>query len=161
LAHIRPASQLDRADLWSILEPIIRAGETYALPRDMSEAEALAYWCAPANEVFVAEEHGRVLGTYLLRANQLGGGSHVSNCGYMTAPAAEGRGVARSMLEHSLDRAKVRGFRAMQFNFVVSTNERAVTTWQRAGFEIVGTLPGAFNHPRFGFVAAHVMFRHL
>src|SRR5690349_851068 len=107
----------------------------------MSEADALAYWRAPANEVFVAEEGGQVLGTYILRANQPGGGSHVANCGYMTSPAAQGRGVARSMLEHSLARAKARGFCAMQFNFVVSTNERAVTTWQKAGFEIAGRLP--------------------
>jgi GNAT superfamily N-acetyltransferase len=158
---IRPVSSSDSAALWAILEPIIRAGETYALPRDMSEAAALAYWCAPANEVFVAEEGGEILGTYLLRANQLGGGSHVANCGYMTSRAAQGRGVARSMLEHSLARAKARGFRGMQFNFVVSTNERAVTTWQKAGFDIVGRLPGAFAHPTLGFVDALVMFRAL
>lgn len=158
MIHIRPASPLDRA---AILEPVIRSGETYALPRDMGEADALAYWCAPANEVFVAEGAGRVLGTYLLRANQLGGGSHVANCGYMTSPAAQGRGVARRMLEHSLDRARARGFRAMQFNFVVGTNERAVKTWQEAGFEVLGRLPGAFNHPQLGFVDALVMFRTL
>jgi ribosomal protein S18 acetylase RimI-like enzyme len=156
---IRPASPRDTAAIWAILEPIIRAGETYALPRDMSRAEALAYWCAPANEVFVAEEGARILGTYLLRANQLGGGNHIANCGYMTSPAAQGRGIARRMLEHSLDRAKTRGFRGMQFNFVVSTNERAVKTWQKAGFETVGTLPGAFNHPKLGVVDALVMFR--
>jgi ribosomal protein S18 acetylase RimI-like enzyme len=127
----------------------------------MSRAEALAYWCAPANEVFVAEESARILGTYLLRANQLGGGKHIANCGYMTSPAAQGRGIARRMLEHSLGRAKTRGFRAMQFNFVVSTNERAIKTWQMAGFEIVGTLPGAFNHPKLGCVDALVMFRTL
>ncbi len=161
MLKIRPASSSDNAALWAILEPVIRVGETYALPRDMSEADALAYWCAPANQVFVAEEGGQVLGTYLLRANQLGGGSHVANCGYMTSPAAQGRGVARSMLEHSLDRAKAGGFRAMQFNFVVSTNERAVKTWQKSGFEIVGRLPGAFNHPKLGYVDALVMFRTL
>src|SRR5713226_324204 len=131
LLKIRPASASDKAAIWAILEPVIRAGETYALPRDMSEADALAYWCAPANQVFVAEEGGQVLGTYLLRMNQLGGGSHVANCGYVTSSAAQGRGVARRMLEHSLDSAKARGFRAMQFNFVVSTNERAVNTWQK------------------------------
>jgi ribosomal protein S18 acetylase RimI-like enzyme len=159
LLKIRPASPSDRPAIWSILEPIIRAGETYALPHDMSEADALAYWCAPANQVFVAEEDGQVLGTYLLRANALGGGSHVANCGYITSPASQGRGVARSMLEHSLGIAKARGFRAMQFNFVVSTNERAVQTWQKSGFDVVGRLPGAFNHPKLGYVDALVMFR--
>jgi len=127
----------------------------------MSEADALTYWCAPTNEVFVAEEAGQILGTYLLRANALGGGSHVANCGYMTSPAAQGRGIARRMLEHSLEWAKARGFRAMQFNFVVSTNERAIKAWQKTGFEVVGRLPGAFNHPKLGFVDALVMFRTL
>jgi GNAT superfamily N-acetyltransferase len=128
LVQIRPASPLDRAAIWAILEPVIRAGETYALPRDMNETDALAYWLAPANEVFVAEEGGQLVGTYVLRANQQGGGNHVANCGYVTSSAAQGRGIARSMLEHSLQRARARGFRAMQFNFVISTNERAVTT---------------------------------
>ena len=161
LIRIRAASSHDAAAIWAILEPIIRSGETYALPRDMSRAEALAYWCAPGNEVFVAEYGDRIVGTYLLRANQPGGGNHVANCGYMTSPAAQGRGVARRMLEHSLERAKLRGFRAMQFNFVVSANERAVKTWHQAGFETVGVLPGAFDHPKLGFVDALVMFRTL
>ena len=102
-----------------------------------------------------------MVGTYLLRANQAGGGSHVANCGYVTAAAAQGQGVARAMLEHSLALARARGFLAMQFNFVVSTNERAVKTWQANGFEIVGRLPGAFRHPRLGFVDALVMYRRL
>ena len=161
MLHIRPATPADRAAIWDILEPMIRAGETYALPPEMSETDALAYWFAPANEVFVAEEGGQVVGTYLLRANQSGGGSHVANCGYVTSSAAEGRGIARAMLDHSLKRARARGFRAMQFNFVVSTNERAVRTWQKAGFEVAGRLPGAFHHPTLGFVDALVMFRTL
>lgn len=161
MLHIRPAAPADRAAIWDILEPMIRAGETYALPPEMSETDALAYWFAPANEVFVAEEGGQVVGTYLLRANQSGGGSHVANCGYVTSSAAEGRGIARAMLDHSLKRARARGFRAMQFNFVVSTNERAVRTWQKAGFEVAGRLPGAFHHPTLGFVDALVMFRTL
>jgi ribosomal protein S18 acetylase RimI-like enzyme len=127
----------------------------------MSEAQALAYWFAPANRVFVAAEGAQVLGTYFLRANQPGGGSHVANCGYMTAPDARGRGVARRMLEHSLESARALGFRAMQFNFVVSTNDRAVATWKRFGFEIVGRLPGAFHHPKLGYVDVLVMFRTL
>jgi ribosomal protein S18 acetylase RimI-like enzyme len=94
-------------------------------------------------------------------ANQQGGGAHVSNCGYMTAPAAQGKGVARAMCEHSFERARSRGFRAMQFNHVVSTNERAVALWQKLGFTIVGTLPRAFNHPVHGYVDSYVMFRDL
>jgi ribosomal protein S18 acetylase RimI-like enzyme len=122
---------------------------------------ALGYWFSGAHEVFVADEAGHVVGTYYLRANQAGGGSHVANCGYITAPVSRGRGVARAMLEHSLSHARVRGFRAMQFNFVVSTNERAIRTWQAYGFEVVGRLPSAFKHPALGFVDALVMFREL
>lgn len=134
---------------------MIRAGETYPLPREMTRDQALAYWFAPAHEVFVAVERD-VIGTYYLRANQTGAGSHVANCGYVSAIG--GRGIGRTMCEHSMARAQERGFRAMQFNFVVSTNHRAVRLWQSLGFEIVGRLPGAFQHPTLGFVDALVMF---
>jgi L-amino acid N-acyltransferase YncA len=160
--HIRPASPAADADsIWAILEPTIRAGETYTLPTDMTRNGAMAYWFACRHEVFLAEENGQVLGTYFLRANQQGGGSHVANCGYITAPWATGRGVARAMCAHSLEHARARGFRAMQFNFVVSTNQRAVALWQTFGFEIVGRLPRAFHHPALGFVDAFVMYRSL
>ena len=159
--QIRHAREEDRPAIWRILEPTIRVGETYTLPRDMSEAEALAYWMGADRETFVAEEEGRILGTYNLRANQPGGGAHVANCGYMTAADATGRGVARAMCEHSLGHARGRGFKAMQFNFVVSSNERAVKLWNGLGFETVGRLPGAFLHPRLGYVDALVMFRAL
>ena len=156
---IRQANEGDRGAIWAILEPMIRAGETYTLSRDMRREEALAYWFSTEKETFVWEENGAVLGTYFLKANQQGGGAHVANCGYVTAAAAQGRGIARAMCLHSLERAKERGFRAMQFNFVVSTNERAVKLWSSLGFEVVGRLPGAFEHPQKGFVDALVMYR--
>lgn len=159
--EIRPASANDHDAIWKILEPVIRAGDTYTLPSDLSREEALAYWHSASHEVFVAEENGEIVGTYFLKANQKGGGAHVANCGYMTAPWASGRGVARAMCRHSLEHAKARGFRAMQFNFVVSTNERAVQVWKSMGFETVGRLPGAFLHPKLGAVDALVMYRHL
>ncbi len=158
---IRRATPVDRDAIWSIIGPIIRAGETYALDRNMVEAEALAYWTGPDRETFVAEEGGRLLGTYYIRPNQPGGGDHVANCGYITDAQAVGRGVARRMCEHSLEYARSRGFRAMQFNFVISTNERAVRLWQSLGFEIVGRLPLAFRHPSLGYVDALVMFQPL
>jgi ribosomal protein S18 acetylase RimI-like enzyme len=158
---IRPARTEDADAIWSIIGPTIRAGETYALDADLSQADALAYWCGPGKETFVAEADGRILGTYYIRANQAGGGRHVCNCGYMTAAEATGRGIARRMAEHSLDHARSRGFRAMQFNFVVGTNERAVALWTSLGFDIVGRLPLAFNHPMRGYVDALVMFRAL
>jgi ribosomal protein S18 acetylase RimI-like enzyme len=159
--QVRPAQPSDDDAIWEIIGPIIRAGETYALPRDMSRVDAVSYWKSPAHEVFVAERDGKLLGTYYMRANQQGGGSHVANCGYMTAPAASGQGVARAMCAHSLDHARARGFRAVQFNFVVGTNERAVALWQSFGFAIVGRLAQAFDHPRFGLVDAVVMYRML
>ena len=158
---IRPAAIEDRNAIWKILEPMIRRGETYTLPNHMSEADVLTFWFSKEHEVFVWEERGEILGTYFLRANQKGGGAHVSNCGYVTAEQAQGCGIARAMCEHSLARAKERGFLAMQFNFVVSTNERAVRLWESLGFETVGRLPGAFCHPEKGFVDALVMYRSL
>ena len=159
--EIRPARPEDAAAIWSILEPVIRAGETYALPRDMSREAALAYWLGADRQAFVALEQGRVAGVYYLRANQQGGGAHVANCGYVTVRDAQGRGVARAMCADSLERARAQGFRAMQFNFVVSTNERAVALWTRLGFQTLARIPRAFAHPTLGDVDALVMHKAL
>src|SRR6267142_6304637 len=159
--YIRPATEADAEAIWRIIGPTIRAGATYTLDPAMSKEAALRYWMGPDKETFVAENGGSVVGTYYLRANQAGGGAHVANCGYMTAADAQGLGVARAMCAHSLDRARERGFRAMQFNFVVSANERAVRLWESFGFEIVGRLPGAFLHPVLGYVDAYIMYRDL
>lgn len=158
---VRAAGLADSVAIWSILEPTIRAGETYPLPRDMGEEAALSYWFGAGHSVFVAEDEGRIVGTYYLRANTTGAGAHVANCGYMTAPDCFGRGVARAMCAHSLEEARRRGFRAMQFNLVISTNTRAVRLWQAMGFAIVGRLPGAFRHPTHGYVDALVLFQAL
>lgn len=159
--NIRRAEPADARAILAIIIPTIRAGETYAIDPALSEADALAYWMAPDKDTFVADEGGRIVGTYYMRPNQPGGGSHVCNCGYMTAPAAAGRGVAGLMCAHSIEHARAKTYRAMQFNFVVSTNERAVRLWQRFGFAIVGRLPGAFHHPSAGYVDALVMFQTL
>ena len=158
---IRKAEAGDAEALAAIILPTIREGATYALDPNMSKADALAYWMGPDKETFVAEEDGVILGTYYMRPNQAGGGRHVCNCGYMTSAAATGRGVARRMCEHSLEHARSRGYRAMQFNFVVSTNERAVRLWQSLGFEVVGRLPVAFRHPTEGYVDAFMMYQQL
>jgi len=158
---IRQSEPRDDDAIWRILEPTFRAGETYPVPRDISRAGALAYWHTPGHAVFVAEDAGTIVGTYYLRANNRGGGAHVANCGYVVAPDAFGRGVAQAMCSHSLGEAKSRGFSAMQFNFVIASNERAVRLWQRMGFAIAGRLPGAFQHPRLGLVDAYVMSRNL
>ena len=159
--NVRPATPSDADAIWAILEPHIRAGETYTLPRQMTREQALAWWFAPEHEVFAADLDGVPAGTYFLRPNHKGGGAHVANCGYMTAPRSRGKGVGRAMCAHSLKTARARGFFAMQFNFVVSTNEAAVHLWRKHGFAAVGRLPGAFRHPALGFVDALVMWREL
>jgi ribosomal protein S18 acetylase RimI-like enzyme len=154
----RPA---DLDAIWTTLEPVIRAGETYALDRDLTREQALAYWFSDGHAVFVADDGDHIVGTYFLQPNQKGGGSHVANCGYITSAVAAGRGIARQMCQHSLGYAKSRGFRAIQFNFVIKTNERAVRLWESLGFNIVGTLPEAFLHPVHGYTDAYVMYRML
>lgn len=156
---IRLADAGDYDAVWSIMEPVIRAGETYALPRDMTKEDALVHWFAPDRTVFVAQEQGRILGTYYLRANRPGPGAHVANAGFMVAGEAGGHGIGQALCGHALATAKTKEFRAMQFNFVVASNERAVGLWQRMGFAVMGRLPGAFDHPRLGLVDALVMFQ--
>jgi GNAT superfamily N-acetyltransferase len=158
---IRRAGSNDREAIWRIMEPIIRGGETYSLPRDMNREEALAHWFAPDRSVFVADEGGEVLGTYYLRANRPGPGAHVANAGFMVSDKAGGKGVGHTLCEHALATAKARGFAAMQFNFVVAANDRAVQLWQRMGFDEIGRAPEAFQHPRLGLVDALVMYRRL
>ncbi|KRC81474.1 GNAT family N-acetyltransferase [Sphingomonas sp. Root241] len=159
--QIRAVTPADRPQLWTILEPVIRAGETWALDRGMNEEAAWAYWTASDRQAFVAEEDGRLLGAYFLRANYPGGGAHIANTGYMVAQDAGGRGVGRSLCRHSMETAKAQGFRAMQFNFVVSTNAPAMHLWQSLGFEIIGRVPGGFRHPTLGDVDSVMMFREL
>lgn len=161
MIQIRPATRSDDRAIWTILEPTLRAGETYPQPRNISREAALAYWWQPAHAIFVAEENGRIVGTYYLKANAGGPGSHVANCGYMTLPEAWGQGVGRALCMHSLDEARRLGFRAMQFNLVISTNARALHLWQSCGFEIVGRLPRAFEHPTHGYVDALILFQTL
>ncbi|WP_410219020.1 N-acetyltransferase family protein [Paracoccus sp. (in: a-proteobacteria)] len=158
---VRPATPDDHDAIWQILQPVYRTGETYCIPRDITRGEALSDWFAHPFTAFVAESGGRVLGTSHVGANRPAGGSHVANASFATDPEARGRGVARALVEHAKAWARDQGFRAMQFNFVVSTNADAVHLWQKAGFSIVGRLPDAFLHPQLGPVDALVMFQTL
>ena len=160
-AVIRPASPDDHDAIWDILCPVYRAGETYCIPRDITRDDALADWFAPPFTAFVAELDGRILGTSHIGRNRPGGGAHVANASFATHPEARGRGLARALATHALTWAAGQGFRAMQFNFVVSTNADAVHLWQTVGFGVVGRLPEAFLHPRLGPVDALVMFQTL
>jgi GNAT superfamily N-acetyltransferase len=160
--RIRAAEPADEEAIWAILAPICAGGEVFCVPRDGGREAAFDYWFSGrGRRVFVAENEEGILGTSYLRPNQGGGGRHVANAGYATAPAAQGKGVARALLAHSLATDREAGVRAMEFNFVVASNARAVATWEAAGFAIVGRLPGAFEHPGLGFVDALVMHRKL
>ncbi|MEM7243955.1 MAG: GNAT family N-acetyltransferase [Acidobacteriota bacterium] len=159
---VRELQDDDWSALWPILRDVFAAGETYAIERDITEDAARRYWVEVPTETWVATDaDGALLGSYYLEPNQRGPGAHVAHCGYVVGPAARGRGVGRLLGEHSFDRARALGFRAMQYNCVVSTNRGAVRLWESLGFEEVGRVPAAFEHPSEGLVDALVMWRRL
>ncbi|WP_045219413.1 GNAT family N-acetyltransferase [Desulfonatronum thioautotrophicum] len=159
--HIREATKEDFDQIWPIFHDIAAAGETYAYPRDITKEQAQTVWMEMPRKTYVVEEDGQILGTYYIKTNQAGPGEHVCNCGYMVSSAARGRGLATAMCEHSQNIAKEIGYKAMQFNFVASTNEGAIRLWNRLGFATVGRLPKAFHHPARGYVDALVMYKWL
>jgi L-amino acid N-acyltransferase YncA len=162
MIEIRRFEEQDWAAVWAVIAPVFRAGDTYPFPPDISEKEAHKVWVeTPAATYVAVDGNGAILGTYYLKPNQPGLGSHVCNCGYLVATHARGRGIASAMCDHSQREAVTQGYRAMQFNLVVATNEVAVRLWQKHGFDIVGRLPGVFRHQRLGFVDAFVMFKQL
>ncbi len=158
---IRKSIEADFEAIWPIFYEIVSKGETYGYPRDTSKSEALKIWLYAPKETYVIEEDNQVLGTYYIKTNQLGPGRHVCNCGYMVSSKAQGRGMATSMCKHSQKIAVNLGYKAMQFNFVASTNEVAINLWKKLGFDVVGCLPKAFNHPKNGFINAFVMYKWL
>ena len=159
--EIRQIREDDWPDVWRMIEPTFREGTTYAIDPDIDEAEAHRYWVELPRATFISEMDGEIRGTYYIKPNQPGSGSHVCNCGYIVAAAARGQGIASAMCEHSQEVAREMGFRAMQYNLVVATNTGAVRLWKKHGFQIIGTLPGAFKHPQLGYVDAHVMYKNL
>lgn len=162
MVRVRKYLELDWPAVWAILHSTFLAGDTYAFAPESSEAEIHKIWIETPTATFVAcDTDGRILGTYFIKPNQPSLGAHVCNCGYVVSSDAQGRGIASAMCQHSQAEAIAMGFRAMQFNFVVSTNERAVRLWEKLGFSVVGRLPEAFNHQRLGYVDAFVMFKQL
>jgi len=158
--RLRELQDKDWPLVWEFVQPVIKAGETYPYALDMTASQAHHLWLNVTEAAYVAEdESGEILGSYYLKANQPTLGAHVANCGYIVSAQARGRGIATQMCEHSQDQARKRGFRAMQFNLVVETNEASVHLWEKLGFDIVGTLPGAFKHAKLGFVDAFVMYK--
>jgi ribosomal protein S18 acetylase RimI-like enzyme len=159
--NIREATREDFDQIWPIFREIAVAGDTYGYSRNTTKEQALTIWMEAPRKTYALEEDGAILATYYLKTNQAGPGDHVCNCGYMVSSATRGRGLATAMCEHSQDVARALGYKAMQFNFVASTNEGAVRLWSRLGFATVGRLPKAFNHPSQGYVDALVMYKWL
>ena len=158
---IRPTAEADFDAMWEIFRRVVASEDTYPFAADTPRADAHAYWFGPAIASFVSEDDGRIVGMYKIVENQRDLGSHVANASFMVDPSCSGRGIGRAMGTHALRQARARGFRAMQFNFVVSTNTAAVTLWKSLGFAIVGTLPKVFRHRQHGYVDAYVMYRSL
>lgn len=158
---IRPIVEDDFEQLWPIMQTVVQAQDSYAYDPQMERQTAWQLWVEQPRATFVAEQDGKILGSYYLKANAAGPGDHVCNCGYMTAPSARGQGVASALCQHSLQLGRELGFRAMQFNSVVASNTVAVALWQKHGFAIVGTLPKAYRHRSLGLVDCYVMFRQL
>ncbi|RME86097.1 MAG: GNAT family N-acetyltransferase [Caldilineae bacterium] len=159
--NIREATDADFDAIWPIFKSIVSQGDTYAYDPETDRAQAYELWMKKPLRTYVAEHNGRIVGTYYIKPNQPALGAHVCNCGYMVSEEARGQGIATAMCLHSQEEARRLGFRAMQFNLVVATNEGAVRLWQKLGFEIVGRLPKAFRHAHLGFVDAYVMYKWL
>jgi L-amino acid N-acyltransferase YncA len=158
--RIREADEADWSAIYPIFAAITADARAYAYPVHASSEQARAIWMSQGR-VVVAEDDGRVLGTATMGANRQGRGAHIATGSFMVAPDAQGRGVGRALGEHLVDWARDAGFRGIQFNAVVETNAAAVHLWQSLGFTIIGTVPGAFDHPEHGYVGLHVMFRPL
>ena len=159
--QIKEAHPEDFDAIWPIFHEVVASGESYAFAQDTTREQAMHIWMNAPRKTFLVEEDGQVLGSYFIKDNQAGRGSHVCNCGYMVTSAARGRGLATVMCKHSQVMAKELGYKAMQFNFVVETNTGAVRLWHKLGFETVGILPKAFDHPKHGYVGVHVMYKWL
>lgn len=159
--NIREATPADWGQTWPIFREVVSAGDTYAYEVDTSKEQAEKIWMHFPQKTYVSEENGQILGTYYLKTNQAGPGNHVCNCGYMVSAQARGKGLVTLMCEHSQQMAIDLGYKAMQFNFVVSSNEGAVYLWKKLGYETVGRLPKAFDHPVQGYVDALVMYKWL
>lgn len=161
MTDIRKATADDQEAIWQIIKSVIATGDTYCFAPDSSREKMLNYWCSDDKHTYVAVVDGTVVGTFILKDNQIDLGSHVANASYMVSDAYEGQGIGKRLGEYSIQEAKRLGYRAMQFNIVIKSNERAVRLWQKLGFDIIGEIPDAFNHAQLGYTNAYIMYRKL
>ncbi len=159
--EIRKARSEDYDAVWEIFSKVITTGDTYVFSPDTKKTDLSKHWFAPYMHTYVAEENGKILGTYIMKPNQIDLGAHIANAGYMVHPDAQGKGVGKMLCEHSIEKARSLGYKAIQFNIVVSTNQAAVRLWKQYGFEIIGTIPEGFKHLKLGYVDAYIMYRKL
>lgn len=161
MTEIRKATDADKPAVWQIIKAVIAGGDTYTFAPETPEKEMISFWFSPEKHVYVAEENGKILGTYWLKANQPGLGDHIGNGGYMVSPDAKGKGIGKQMAHHSIEEGRRIGYYAIQFNFVVKSNTAAVNLWKSVGFEIIGEIPDAIRHKQNGLTNAYIMYRRL
>jgi ribosomal protein S18 acetylase RimI-like enzyme len=161
MLEIRKAVEKDKAQIWKIIKEVISTGDTYVFASDSSKEKMMSYWFSADKKTYVALDENEIVGTFYLKDNQPDLGSHIANAGYMVSPETRGKRVGRQMAEFSLVEAKRLGYQAMQFNFVVKSNETAVKLWINLGFEIIGEIPDAFRHAEKGLTNAFIMYKRL
>ena len=158
---IRETNPNDYNSVWEIFRNVIKTGDTYVFDPDTKKEDLSNHWFAPYMKTYVAEEQNEILGTYIIKPNQIDLGSHIANCSYMVKPNAQGKGVGKLLCKHSIENAKILGFKAIQFNIVVSTNKTAIKIWKKFEFKIIGTIPNGFKDIKLGYVDAYIMHREL
>lgn len=158
---MRKATSKDAEAIWKILKEVISRGDSFVFDPDSPKEKMMAYWMESEKHTYVAVLDNSIVGSFFIKTNQPGLGSHIANAGYMTSPLASGKGIGKAMGQFSLEEARRLGYKAMQFNIVVKSNERAVRLWQSLGFKIIGEIPEAFNHKKLGMTNAYVMYQKL
>ncbi|WP_420603783.1 GNAT family N-acetyltransferase [Flagellimonas sp.] len=159
--NIRKATASDEDQVWEIFSEVIQTADTYVFDPNTPKSDLKKHWFADYMDTFVLEDQGKIHGTYIIKPNQIDLGNHIANCSYMVGPNAQGRGIGKKLCEHSIQFAKEKGYHAIQFNIVVSTNKGAVALWKKYGFEIIGTTPNGFRHPKLGLVDTFIMYKAL
>ena len=159
MLKITTATPADFDEIWKIFQPILQAGGTYVYSPDTSKDEAFSIWFDESYDTYIAKLDDEIVGAYVIRPGHRDLGSHIANAAYIVADKHRGKGFGRNLGEHSIEQARRLGYKALQFNYVVSSNKVAIELWRKLGFSIVGTIPAAYNHPELGYIDIHIMHR--